>query len=517
MKKILFHTAVAALLCSLAACSPNQAEQQTNGRVKFSAKATMTPSATPAVVGQTVCADFTLQPVSINAAGNQTPAGAPVQISSTGTSQTDAILGCIDAQDPAINPNWGYQVTATHFVDCATGAAIPGLSPSVAFTNATVQCTAGKDMPLNIAVNVSIATPNAGGYIDISVSVNETDVQVGCKDADFVAGTSMLHFGESYIDPTGAIPLGLIGLDTGSPQQWAGTVSAGAPAVDSYYTGAIDIGQSNTSLIYQTFVSPCANGEQYADAQHAQCITNVKAPNGATTVASLADAFMESVNGFAAASVSADQSTINLISNYSAAPLLGDASVPKTNYNQGTKPASVSLTAPDVFTGVYVDQSTTDLFLVTALIGPAPGVPSVTSLTYGATGWVLGAWKALSTVTSAQIACHGLFTSPAGCFAPHACATDKAVCTPEQSKLLDSDFKQITDIVGKACTGTVAPSLAQLLGTNSTAEFCLSSFDTLCINAYLSYVGSVQCSALKPMSAACTLTRMEQGVICGCH
>ena len=501
MKKILFHTAVAALLCSLAACSPHSADQQSNGKVKFSAKAI-------AVVGgglagkQAVCADFTLQPVSINAAGNQTPAGTPVSLSSTGASQTDAILGCIDAQDAAISPNWGYQVTATHFVDCTTHLAIPGLSPSVAFTNATVQCTAGKDMPLDIAVNVSIATPNAGGYIDISVNVNETDVQVGCKDADFVKG--MLHFGESYIDPKGGIPMGLIGLDTGAPQQWAGTVLASAGGVDSYYTGAIDPVASQTGFVYQTFVSACANGQQYADAHHAQCVTDVK-PGSATTVASLADAFMESVNGFAAASVSADQGTINLISNYSGPPLLGDASVPKTNFNQGTKPASVSLTAPDKFTGVYVDQSTADLFLATALIGPAPGVPSVTTLTFGATGWVLGAWKPLSNYTSAQISCHGLFTSPAGCFAPTPCAVSQAKCSPEQAKLVDSEFAQLSSMLSTSCMA--APSISSLLGTNSTIEFCRNQFDTLCAEPYLAYVKSVlgagNCTALQPMATAC--------------
>ena len=514
MKKILFHTAVAAMLCSLAACSPRTLDQQTNGKVKFSAKAVANTTLHPAVVGQTVCADFTLQPVSINAAGNQTPAGDPVQLTSKGTSQTDAILGCIDAQDAAISPNWGYQVTATHFVDCTSGLAIPGLSPAVAFTNATVQCTAGKDMPLTIAVNVSIATPNAGGYLDISVSVNETDVQVGCKDADFVKGTSMLHFGESYIDPKGGIPLGLIGLDSGGPQQWAGTVSAGGGAIDTYYTGAIDVGQSGTNLVYQTFVAACPTGQEYADSSHAQCITHVQ-PGSASTMPSLADAFMESVNGFAAASISANQSTINLISNYSAAPLLGDASVPKTNYNAGTMPGSVSLIAPNKFTGVYVDKSTPDVLLATALIGPAPGVPSVTTLTYGATGWTLGTWAPLSTFTSAQIACHGLFTSPAGCFQPTPCAVLKAVCLPAQLKVIESDFAQFNSILSNVCM--VVPNTTVLLGANSPSEFCANAFDNACIGPYLAYAkGAVSCSDIKPMNVACTFSGAAK-VPCFCR
>ena len=154
---------------------------------------------------------------------------------------------------------------------------------------------------------------------------------------------------------------------------------------------------------------------------------------------------------------------------------------------------------------------------MTALIGPAPGVPSVTSLTFGATGWVLGAWKPLSDYTSAQISCHGLFSTPAGCFVPSPCAVSLAKCSADQSEAISGEFLQLQATVQAVCKES-QPSLAILLGTNSTIEFCTNTFDQLCINSYLAYTRSaVACSDIKPMSTACTVNRLERGITCGCR
>ncbi len=184
------------------------------GQIKLSAKASP-QLATSSGTAPLVCAAFSLQPYSLDASGAQTLAGAPVTLTSVAANQTDTIAGCIDQGTSGPNPNWGYLVTATHFVDCTTGQLIPGLSPSTVTGNYPVDCQAGIDVSLPIVVNVSIAQANNAGYVDISAGVNATDVQVGCKQADIQQDGE--HFGESYIDPNGNILQGLVGISRPVP------------------------------------------------------------------------------------------------------------------------------------------------------------------------------------------------------------------------------------------------------------------------------------------------------------
>jgi hypothetical protein len=500
--KSLSSAALVGLACGLAACGSghNAAQPATNGQVHFSAQTRSHQAATSTGTAPLVCATFSLQPFSLDAAGTETLAGSPVTLTSTAASQTDAILGCIDQGASGPNPNWGYQITAMNFVDCSSGLAIPGLSPQTSFTNATVQCTAGLDVSLPINVDVSIATPNAAGYIDITVGVTATDVQTGCKNADYAPGGTVLHFGESNIDPKGGIAQGLIGLDLGAPQQWNGSILAGAaPALDTYYTGSIDTSLAPTSLVYQTFISSsCASGAEYADVRHAQCVTTLA--NGApSTLAALADAFVESPNGFAAASVAAGQGSIDIYSDYALAPtLVSDANVPVNNFSTGTGHYTVSLAAPDTFTGVFVDPSALDSLAVTGSIG---GVPSAATLTFVSGAWTLGAWKPLSAANAAQIACHGIFAAPSGCITPQACPSTKVDCTA-------ATYDGVVKNLEASCPGTSQLTIEQMLNANS-AEFCRNNLDAACVSQYEGYVKeastSIGCTNIQPVAKVCSL------------
>jgi hypothetical protein len=409
-------TACAALL---AACGAGHASNKpaNQGQVRLSAKTLISaPVTIPAPAATAVCGTITLQPYSLDAAGNMTLAGAPVTFASTATGGTDEILGCID--DGSAGNNWGYLVTASAWNDCASPAnALNNVQPPIVSGNFPVHCGKGVDTALPITVDVSIATPNSAGYIDIAVTVNSTTVQTGCKAADINPLTNNLNFGESYIDPKGVIHDGLVGLDVGEPTQYAGSVNAGVNGKDTYYTGQVGPAVI-PGLLFQTFLDNCpTGGDEYGDHSHAQCVTTTGGAAPATSNA-LADVFFaDPIWGSASATIQADGS-IGLYSNV-AATTIEDASVTPAavGFNTVAAQSIAAPAAPASYTGIYLDRSTAHQFLVAGL--DATGAPFYATLSQAAGSWSLGAAAALPSIGEQQ--CMGLFQSKGGggCFTPN--------------------------------------------------------------------------------------------------
>ncbi len=411
----------------LGACGGGHASKAPNGQVTFSAQTHAVSQIPSGTLPPSVCGSFTLQPYSLDATGTPTLAGSPVTLSSSATStSTAAILGCID--NPQVPGNdWGYIVTATNFIDCSTGAAIAGLSPSIVTQNFPVDCVAGQDVPLAISVAVSIPHANDAGYIDISVAVNSTTVQTGCKAAD-TGADGMIHFGESYLDASGnpaggpqANHEGIVGLEKGSPQQWAGIVTGGT-SEDTYYTGELSPGAPG--LIFQTFVNPCAAGE-YADGHHAQCLTQV-GKGSPHTIATLADVFLsDPAWGYVSASIDST-GTIQLYSNVAPVNLMTATPANATGVNAL---ATQRLLPPAgfAFTGLFIDHGTADQLLATGT--DAGGVPVYWTLSWNtaASTWLLSSAAApISSLTSTVATCLGLYGSDSGaCVTPAPCFTLK--------------------------------------------------------------------------------------------
>ena len=380
------HTRIktAALLacCALAGCKadnkasgPGRVAVSTalSGKLPASAnRSESSSSGSAANAGPQVCGTFTLQPYSIDSGGAITLAGSPYTFSTNANSApTNAILGCIDSGTGG--NNWGYFVTATDFNDCGLAAGdtspepIPGLTPTTASAQVAFNCAAGVDTPVTVDVNVSIPQADSAGYVDISAGVNASTVQTGCKQADISPVDGMLHFGESYIDPTGAIPTGLVGLSQGTPTQFAGTVDDQSGDVDTYYTGLIaDPGAPPTIL--QTFVEQCTGSNQeYADVNHAECLTGAGPslngqPPTLLTQALLAGVFLAVPGqGFVSATLQNGQSIAFYTYNNSNGPTYMDASQSpvQLGFNSGMALSYYSgVPAGGSITGLYIDKST---------------------------------------------------------------------------------------------------------------------------------------------------------------
>ena len=522
-------TRIAPLLmaAALVGCSAGNHGQVAGkpGQVKLSAKASP-QLATSTGTAPLVCASFSLQPYSLDASGDQTLAGAPVTLTSVAASQTDTIAGCIDQGPTGPNPNWGYLVTATNFVDCTSGAAIPGLSPSTVTGNYPVDCQAGIDVSLSIVVNVSIAQANSAGYVDINAGVNATEVQVGCKQADIQQDGE--HYGESYIDPNGDILQGLVGMDTtliAGPAQFGGTVTGNpSPTTDTYYTGIID--PTTITTIFQTFLTSCpAKGQEYADTDHAQCVSDNgsnKGENGIPdTQASLADVFLEDPTNGYYISASLSGNAIVTYQSTDEANVMDATTDPVTLGYNDLQQNSIAAPTGYTFTGIYVDQSTADQLLLTAT--NSMGVPGYFTLAFP--------WKGLAPDPSAQLytplfnplpdsstqACLGLFASPSGCFTPKACVT---ACQAAESSI---------QTVEESC-----PQAACLLHFGVIRDVTTCAEQVLCQQVYEQYIQSQiqsngNCCNLLPIqgsspfdtiggTSACSITEDDNGnpVACTC-
>ena len=513
---------LASLMLLAAACS-NQKANPNAGVIHISGSAASTTDLPPrlqsasqssspsaADTAEIVCAQFTLQPYIPAADGTPQPSGSPIVFNSTANNANDAatytdqIVGCIDGTPDTAGYNWGYIVTVTNFSQCGAtpgtlGAAIPGVSPTTTTINVPVDCQAGLDVEVPIHVQVAVADPNPGGYVDITAGVNATDVQIGCKQADIPTTDNLLHFGESYISTDGGTQQGLVGLDTGTPNQFGGWVS-GTPAtdVDTYYTG--DINPSAVTTIYQTFLSPCADGtSEYADTNHAQCVSN-NTGMAAGTVAELADAFAELPGqGFAAVSVVGNGLTIYSSMGDTTGPNIMNAAdspfVPSYNVITTTNLGPYS---GETITGVYIDQSTPLQFLVAATVGTTP---EFATLSYNGTTWVLGSFAA---PTAETISCNGLYAAPASCFAPTACV-QPAECAQEQAAFGKGEYynysKNLCTRDGSALSYTLTESFCTTVGDNTAEASQIGNLYFEYVAAYATCYGTCA-GAVQPAACA---------------
>jgi hypothetical protein len=389
-------------------------------------------AATPAV-----CGSFSLSPYSLSSSGAQTPAGSPVVISSSAAGVTP-ILGCVATA--GVSPNWRYLVTASSFVNCATGLAIPGLSPSVETFTVDVDCTPGKDMPASVTAEVSVPVANAGGYIDIEVGVNETEVQTGCKQAE-VDAHGLLHFGQSWMQDsssTSTVPGAFTGIgfyppyavvinprnpypsssQTGAAapasavQQFVGSVNAGGQS-DAFFTGLLQMpGAPQAVTLVQAFAPACPAGQMNVRPHTAECVT-FAAGNSADTTAQIADVFVDwPGRGSVAASVVGAHGVA--LQTSLAGPHFGTLTPPVTGYDDLTHTQVVDL-SPASMLGLYGSLLHSDELLALTQ-DPALGLALVALELDEATGlWSARAPIALSTFSIAQQQAMGLF-GKGGCY-----------------------------------------------------------------------------------------------------
>ena len=391
------------------------------GRVAFRAD-TRVHSATGAIPA--VCATFTLTPYALDANGSWIgPAGAAMSVTSGKGPATAAILGCTASGH---GTDWGYLVTATGFNDCA-GASIAGLSPSVVSTRQTLTCVPGQDVPVNIAVDVSIAAPNNTGYIDISTTVEVTSVSVGCKNAD-IDDAGLLHFGETSLSASAAgvtAPLGFTsislaanGVDQTIPaeavRQFAGLID-GAGQKGPFYTGLLSLALPGAYDVLQTFAQACPVGQYYSATQAPTCETSVAAsPRAASTSALLADAFVL-VPG--ALWVSAQiKAPASVALAWGTAAALSDPNRPPVTAWNPQRRSTITFSAP--LAGLYVDQrSPGGLWALVSPASPLSG-PEVQQVSYDLPSgqWRVASRGPLSALPPAALASMGLFQQlPAGC------------------------------------------------------------------------------------------------------
>ncbi len=425
MKKL---RTLAPLFGSLAALACGNASRlETNGRVAVQARTNLHVAA-PAGGPPAVCGHFVLQPVSIDAAGHEVPAGAPVSLDSSGSAQTSAILGCIDDGNTA-TPNWGYEVTASGWTDCA-GNALPTATPATVFANATVSCTRGKDTALNIAVDVSIPVANAAGYLDISIGVDATAVQTGCKVADLDA-SGALHFGQSWEGPAGAVqPSAYTGIGVQTPpassasgpqagalQQFSGAVGA-AGVTDEYFTGVLRLPPApQVTTVIQALTAACPAGQMNVSPHAAECFTRTDGATAQTAV-QIADLIVSWPGTATVSAILTAAQTIELSTSLGD-PKLGTATPATTGYAALAQLQSLSTPFPP--SGIFASLLHPDELLA---VLQTPAGPEVEVLTLDlATGaWSGGAPVALPSLAEQQAM--GLF-GKGGCLPLPAAAPAK--------------------------------------------------------------------------------------------
>ena len=425
-------------LLALAAGCAKQTGSQPPGKTTFTfnnharvpADATSAKRASP----PDVCATFNIQPMSLDSTGKPTSAGAAATIVETATTgNTATIEGCIDSTSSG--NDWAYLVTATDFVDCATGAAIDGVSPATVAGYYPFDCEAGLDVPVDIEIDVSIATPNAGGYVDISATVNATEVEVGCKQADFDG--NVLHFGESWQSTAGdTAPDGLWGLASSgpAPQQWAGQVTA-AGSMLQYYTGQFELDAPGQAAIVQTLM-PASCDNAYVAADQPICTTTATATLGlngeanpaptASTTAGLADALaVYPGSGWAAASIQPGGASVLISGTATTTPIPASAT-PTQNSPADQDALTATLTNfadPSVaqFTGIWPELDQLG-FVFTFVDGS--GDFEWGELNPTGSGWAISGEYPLASTSPDLLACVGVFGSKGGCVKPNDCASE---------------------------------------------------------------------------------------------
>ncbi|MBS2025385.1 MAG: hypothetical protein JST92_23540, partial [Deltaproteobacteria bacterium] len=417
--------ALAAALCLAPACqradsSAPATQDPRLGHARVAARISAQRSQGSATA---VCAQWTLTPFSIDAAGGQTQAGDPVTFTSTSAAAGTAfIAGCLDAGAGGPNPDWGYWVTASHFDDCA-GNPVPGLAPAIATSEVTFDCVAGEDQPIGVSVDVSIATPDDTGYIDIGLGVNSASVPVSCKQADGSETGGPLHFGDAaLVGPDAPIPPAYTALGVLSPGSAAATpasdlslfasATTGSDGSYGFVNGLVDLPPAPQTLtVVQTFQpkDACAANQMTVELAAPACVTTATSGTPAHTQAGLADLFASWPGlGAVTAFISGSQLTLYTSLGGPRWTTVQPASTDHDDLSQAQ-----TLTLPGPVLGVWPDQQAGGQLdaLVQTSGGPAL---AVLSLNTGSGAWVAGALQALP--SQANLQAMGLFAH-SGCYA----------------------------------------------------------------------------------------------------
>jgi alpha-tubulin suppressor-like RCC1 family protein len=419
----------AALLAALVASGCGQARQQGKpGQVKVAFKANAHSPSSASLTMPALCADVTLAPSSLDANGHATPAGAPVVLTKAGAAAgTLSIAGCIDSiqstTTPA-TPDWQYLVTATNIGPCDPTQTLPGVpSPSVVTSVLDLDCQAGKDISANVEIDVSIPVPNSGGYVDISATVNATDVEVGCKEADRDSrDPSLLNFGMSQTGATqAALSDAILGAGGSSTpkSQFQSQLHAGQGYMQ-FFTGQFAFHPGFS--FQQSLVGPCAPGTEFHGASTPTCSTSVGEQGGVTTTAQLTTA--TSIGDALAAWVdlSADGQLSFNTSAGSTDLLHPSATASSLSASNQTTQQTVGAPAPCArYSGVWPSNQDAGKFVATC--SDAAGNTYWTTLSFDGSSWSAAAAQPLSGasgLTTSEMSCLGLFgsNSQATCAAP---------------------------------------------------------------------------------------------------
>jgi hypothetical protein len=451
-------------------------------RVAVQARALSTASAT-----QAVCADFTLLPFALDAAGNATGAGAALSLPRAGAaSGTAAIAGCIDSLDSPAH-DFRYLVSATGFVDCASGLPIAGLTQATATSLVDFDCQRGLDVPVDASVSVAVATPNAGGYLDVSVGVNVSTPQAGCKQAD-VDSAGLLHFGQSYLQTAGGpapsaytgvgvfTPPSQAGSAPGTLQQFQGSVKDPSGATDVYFTGLLALPPApQTALLVQALAPACAADQMTLLPRAVECVTQAALQGEVTTQVNVADVFV-SWPGHASASASVTGPQALTVTTSLGGPHLSTVGPAASGFDVLSRTQTLALAAPDRYLSVQGSLQHSDELV--ALVQTAAGVTVVLLTLDEATGlWSAGAGTPLASLSAAQVALLGLFSQASGCLPlppPPNPPCDRVCFKPKQAtvRYQDSDFATWTmhPFSDPAGGPTDATATRTLLGANPVLE-----------------------------------------------
>ena len=410
-------TALLAVACSQKTSTPVDPNA---GRARINFQQHASSAQTAAVPA--ICATFEITPFSVAADGTTTLAGASTTVQS-GSAGTAAILGCID--NPAASPDWRYVVTASNFAGCSSP--VSGISPSVQTFTVDIDCKAGLDVEAQITANVEIPVPNDAGYIDVSVGVNVSTPQAGCKQAD-VDDNGYLHFGQSYLvtnggpTPSAYTGIGLFPFKSGNPatgvgtpagtlQQFEGTVHD-ATQTDAFFTGLLQMPpKGQTVTLVQAFTQPC--GGQMTIQPHAvECVTQAQTDQASTQV-HIADVFAD-WPGRASVSASVTSAATVSLETSLGGPHLGTITPGATGHDDLTHTQDLNLTPARALSVFGSLLHADELFVITQ--DPVLGVAVVALALDETTGlWSASAPRALASFTLAQQTAMGLW-GQGGCF-----------------------------------------------------------------------------------------------------
>ena len=374
-----------------------------------------------------LCADFSVTPFALTAGGLASPAGAPVVIiAQAGQAATAAVVGCIDSLPSPAN-DWSYLVTASHFTDCA-GNPYPGASQAPITQTVAIDCQAGLDVVAKIAVDVPVVQAGQGGYLDVTVTVGATQVQVGCKQADVDPG-GQLHFGHAWMQSASiaGVPASLTQVTPGALTQFGSTVFEGGQS-DLTFAGLLTLPASGATVV-QSFAPACGPGQMLLATQAGTCVTDAALPNQASTQTFLADVLAIWPNEGSVVARMKLPDTVELWTSLGAPAL----QPPASNANPLSQHQLLGLGVPllglwpskahseEMFALV---QSSTGAALITLTLDPISGL------------WSAAAPVPLTSYTAAQLAALGVF-GQGGCVPaqPPACIPGPlaSACTPTAS------------------------------------------------------------------------------------